>query len=209
MHHISSSSGDCAKQCRKLFGIVGDVKEVGGDGISLSLDGGSAIASGVSGTTELEGGGRPGRWLPQDSREACAYLLQLFASALLHFSSSLQLFICISSFARLFATCVISSFGSLSHLRRRRLYNSALPPPLPYFLPTTNHLPPSTDHGFSQHYTPTTSTYHLLPTHSHTHGPSCQTSHVSTGPNSKAPATCSSSAKLSTTWTRFKTSAAS
>lgn len=61
--------------------MVGGVKEVGGDGISLSLDGGSAIASGVSGTTELEGGGRPGRWLPQDSRLPT------------YFSSSLQLFI--------------------------------------------------------------------------------------------------------------------
>ena len=77
------------------------MKEVGGDGISLSLDGGSAIASGVSGTTELEGGGRP---LP--------------------------------------------------------------PPPLPYFLPTTNHLPPSTDYGFSQH----TNHFYLPPsTHSFTH----------------------------------------
>jgi hypothetical protein len=120
--------------------------------------------------------------------------------ATVDFSSSLQLFIC-SPVCNL---CPLFIWQAESSLRSTGI-KVARPPrhqPLQLLFPTY-HQP---------------ATYHNLPTHPPTIIPSstqqptsssCRTSHVSTGPNSKEPATCSRGTRPKPTWKGSKRSAAS
>ena len=120
--------------------------------------------------------------------------------ATVDFSSSLHFFMCspVCNLCHLFIWCSESSLRSTGIKVARPPRHQRL-----HLLFPTYHKP---------------ATYHNLPTHpptiilSSTHlptSPSCKTSHVSTGPNSKEPATCSRSTRPKPTCKGSKRSAAS